>query len=410
LLALVVWALLAAPQSSGETIVAIQIHGNTVTPDDEVRRLAGIDVGSPINPDTLDAVAQRLRATKRFESVRVLKRFASIADPAQIVLVIIVDEGPVSIETPRDPDQPARAVRTRRSRLLFLPVLNFEDGYGFTYGARFAWPDPIGKQSRVAFPLTWGGDKRAAAELEKNFERGPFDRLLASGSIWRRTNPYYDVDDARVVVSARGEREIVRWVRAGGTLGWQRVSFPSGLGNADHFGYGGADIVFDTRADAVLPRNAVYARAAWEHIVGANRADLEARGYVGLFGQTILAIRGQRSSADQPLPPYLKPLLGGMSNLRGFEAGTAAGDNLVAASAEVIVPLTSPLSFGRFGVTGFADTGTVYNYGQRLADQKWLEGFGGSVWLSAAFFRVSLAVAHGRDASTRVHLGANVTF
>jgi len=154
----------------------------------------------------------------------------------------------------------------------------------------------------------------------------------------------------------------------------------------------------------------VYARAAWEHIAGANRADLEARGYVGLFGQTILAIRGQRSSADQPLPPYLKPLLGGMSNLRGFEAGTAAGDNLVVASAEVIVPLTSPLSFGRFGVTGFADTGTVYNYGQRLADQKWLEGFGGSVWLSAAFFRVSLAVAHGRDASTRVHLGANVTF
>jgi len=410
LLALVVWALLAAPQPSSETIVAIQIHGNTVTPDEEVRRLAGIDVGSPVNPDTLDAVAQRLRATKRFESVRVLKRFASIADPAQIVLVIIVDEGPVSIETSGDPDQPARAVRTRRSRLLFLPVLNFEDGYGFTYGARFAWPDPIGKQSRVAFPLTWGGDKRAAAELEKNFERGPFDRVLASGSIWRRTNPYYDVDDARVVVSARGEREIVRWVRAGGTLGWQRVSFPSGLGNADHFGYGGADIVFDTRADAVLPRNAVYARAAWEHIAGANRADLEARGYVGLVGQTILAIRGLRSSADQPLPPYLKPLLGGMSNLRGFEAGTAAGDNLVAASAEVIVPLTSPLSFGRFGVTGFADTGTVYNYGQRLADQKWLEGFGGSVWLSAAFFRVNLAVAHGRDASTRVHLGANVTF
>jgi hypothetical protein len=410
LIALVVWTLLAAAQPSGETIVAVQIHGNTVTSDDEVRRLAGIDVGAAVEPDTLGAVTERLRATKRFESVRVLKRFASIADPTQIVLVIIVDEGPVSIETSRDPDQPARVVRSRRSRLLFLPVLNFEDGYGFTYGARFAWPDPIGKQSRVAFPLTWGGDKRAAAELEKNFERGPFDRLLASGSIWRRTNPYYEADDARVVVSARGEREIVRWVRAGGTLGWQRVSFPSGLGNADEFGYGGADIVFDTRTDAVLPRNAVYARAAWEHIAGANRADLEARGYAGLFGQTILAIRGQRISADQPLPPYLKPLLGGMSNLRGFEAGTAAGDNLVAASAELIVPLTSPLSFGRFGVTAFADTGTAYNYGQRLADQKWLEGFGGSVWLSAAFFRVNLAVAHGRGASTRVHLGANVTF
>ena len=114
MIALVVWTLLAATQPSGETIVAVQIHGNTVTSDDEVRRLAGIDVGYTVEPDTLGAVTERLRATKRFESVRVLKRFASIADPTQIVLVIIVDEGPVSIETSRDPDQPARVVRSRR--------------------------------------------------------------------------------------------------------------------------------------------------------------------------------------------------------------------------------------------------------------------------------------------------------
>jgi hemolysin activation/secretion protein len=99
-----------------------------------------------------------------------------------------------------------------------------------------------------------------------------------------------------------------------------------------------------------------------------------------------------------------------MANLRGFRAGIAAGDNLVATSAEVIVPLTSPLSFGRLGVSGFMDAGTAYDFGERLADQPWLEGYGGSVWLSAAFFRVNLAVAHGRGASTRVHLGANVTF
>jgi hypothetical protein len=39
--------------------------------------------------------------------------------------------------------------------------------------------------------------------------------------------------------------------------------------------------------------------------------------------------------------PYLQPLLGGMANLRGFRAGTLAGDILVAYSAEFIVPLTS---------------------------------------------------------------------
>jgi hypothetical protein len=89
---------------------------------------------------------------KRFESVQVLKRFASISDPSQVILVIIVDEGPVRIETTGDPDQPTRVVRSNRAHLLFLPVLNFEDGYGFTYGARFAWPEPWQAEPRRLSP------------------------------------------------------------------------------------------------------------------------------------------------------------------------------------------------------------------------------------------------------------------
>jgi outer membrane protein assembly factor BamA len=392
---------------SSETIVAIQIHGNTATSDDEIKRIAGVDVGAVLEPTTLDAVAERLRSSRRFESVQVLKRFASIADPSQILLVIVVNEGPVRIELTGDPDQPTRVVRSHRSNLLFLPVLNAEDGYGLTYGARFAWPDPIGKQSRVAFPLTWGGDKRAAIELDKTVDGGPIDRVDAALSVSRRTNPFFKSDDDRVRVWVRGEREIVRWVRAGGGIGWQRVSFE---GVHDTFGHAGGDLVFDTRVDPVLPRNAVYARAAWEHIAGVNRVDLDARGYVGLEGQTILALRVQRSDADRSLPPYLKPLLGGMANLRGFKAGTAAGDTLVASSAELIVPLTSPISVGRIGVSGFFDTGTAYDKWQVLRDQVWKEGIGGSVWFSAAFFRLNVAVARGRGSSTRVHVGANVSF
>jgi hypothetical protein len=398
--------------SNQETIVGVQIHGNTVTSDEEIKRLAAIDVGAPVGPGTIDVVTERLRATKRFQTVQVLKRFASITDPTQVLLVIIVDEGPVRIETTGNPDRPTRVVRSRRA-FLFLPIINFEDGYGLTYGARFAWPDPAGKDSRLAFPLTWGGDKRAAAELDKSFEGGPvhlFDRMTAGASVSSRTNPFYEIDDNRVRGWARGEREVVKWVRVGATVGWQRVSFQSATGSVDRFGHGGVDVVFDTRVDPILPRNAVYARAAWEHIAGVNRTDLEAHGYVGLLGQTILAVRAQRSAADAPLPPYLKPLLGGMANLRGFRTGIDAGDNLVATSTELIVPLTSPLNFGRIGVSGFVDTGTVYDFGQRLADQTWREGYGGSVWLSAAFFRLNLAVAHGRGASTRVHVGANVTF
>jgi outer membrane protein assembly factor BamA len=389
-----------------ETIVAIQIHGNTLTPDEEIRRLAAIEVGATVDEHTVDAVAERLRATKRFERVQVLKRFASIADASQVLLVIIVDEGPVKIERTGDPNQPTRVSRAS-ARLMFLPVLTAEDGYGLTYGARFAWPKPLGDNSRVGFPLTWGGEKRAAAEIEKTFAGALFGRVAAGTSISRRTNPYFDRDDDRTRVWLRAERQLAGSLRAGGTVGWQRAAF---AGAVDHFGHAGADLVFDTRIDPVVPRNAVFARAAWEQIGGANRYDVDARAYVGLVGQTVLSVRALRSDTDRALPPYLKPLVGGMANLRGFAAGTAAGDSMVATSAELIVPLTSPLSFGRVGVSAFIDAATAYDKGQRLSDQGWRQGVGGGVWFSAAFVRLNVAVAHGRGSSTRVHVGANVSF
>src|SRR5262245_8884198 len=136
--------------------------------------MAAIDVGATIQPATIADVSARLRAPKRFETVQVLKRFASIADPSQVLLVIIVDEGPVKIELTGDPSRPTRVVRNHhRFTPLFLPVLNAEDGYGVTYGARFAWTEPAGKQSRIGVPATWGGTKRVALELEQLLKRGP---------------------------------------------------------------------------------------------------------------------------------------------------------------------------------------------------------------------------------------------
>ena len=72
-------------------------------------------------------------------------------------------------------------------------------------------------------------------------------------------------------------------------------------------------------------------------------------------------------------------------------------------------PLTA-LHVAKLGVSVFADGGTVYAKGERLADQKMREGYGGSVWLTAAFLRLNFAVAHGRGASTRVHFGAAALF
>jgi len=52
----------------------------------------------------------------------------------------------------------------------------------------------------------------------------------------------------------------------------------------------------------------------------------------------------------------------------------------------------------------------VYDKGERLSDQTFRKGFGGSVWVSAAFIRFNLAVAHGIGSSTRVHFGGSLAF
>jgi len=43
---------------------------------------------------------------------------------------------------------------------MFLPVVKFEDGYGFSYGARFAKPARSAAASQMSFSLTWGGTAR----------------------------------------------------------------------------------------------------------------------------------------------------------------------------------------------------------------------------------------------------------
>jgi outer membrane protein assembly factor BamA len=408
-----------------EVLAEIRIQGNVLTPDDEVRQLAGLETGMAIAADTPASVAARLRATRRFKRVEVLKRFASISDPTQIVLVVILDEGPVKIDSSADPGQPPRVVRSRRFRLMFLPLLKFEDGYGVSYGVRFARSNPLGRGSQLAFPLTWGGDKRAAVELNKNLARGPVSRVQAGAAVSRRRNPFFEQDDDRQRVWVTAERDLPWSLRASATAGWQHVAFLDRPASNTDLVQTGADLAFDTRLDPMLARNAVYARAAWErtnlsrlpgpsgvsgdggHAV--NQTTLDARGYLGLIGQSVLVVRALREDADRPVPPYLKSMLGGVPNLRGFRRGTAVGDTLVAGSIELRVPVSSPLSIGKIGVSAFVDVAKAYDKGERFADQKFERGIGGGVWLSLAFLRLNVAVAHGIGGSTRVHVGTTVS-
>jgi outer membrane protein assembly factor BamA len=331
-----------------------------------VIKIAGVTPGDPFSDRTVDEVTARLRASKKFQDVQVLKRFASIADPTKIALVIVVNEGPVRIESSA-PGTPISIVRRRGLRnLLFMPIIDAEDGYGVTYGVRLALVGIAGPKSRLSFPLTWGGMKRAGVDLERRYARGPFSRVELGGAVQRQTNPAFQQDDDRQRVWARVERASGPW-RAGGTVGWQRVSFAA---IRDRFQSVGGDVTFDTRLDPLLPRNAVYAVASVEHLnfsegEPVTRSRLEARGYIGFVGPTVFALRAVREDANRGLPPYLKSLLGGWSSLRGFQAGAFVGDTLVAESAELRIPVGSPLRIAKLGVSVFTDAGVAYDRGQR---------------------------------------------
>jgi len=410
---LVMLALGSVGQPSSEVVAQIQVHGNMLTPEDEVLRLAEVTVGMPFEPATIDTVTARLRATRRFVKVEVLKRYGSITDPSQIVLVILVDEGRVDVDWDTGEVKPPSGITRRKgTHLMFLPILHYEDGYGFTYGVRFALPDVFGARTRLSVPLSLGGEKLAGVELEKNLGRGPFTRVLGGGSVSRRENPFYDANDDRRRIFAQADRQFSRPFRAGVRTAWTHESFG---GQTDTYPSLGAEATFDTRLDPVLTRNAVFGRVSWDRLFfdgrdALDRTELEARGYLGLFGSQVLVLRALREDGSGPMPPYLKSILGGMSNLRGFKAGSAIGDTLVAGSVEWQVPLTSPLRVGKLGVSAFLDVATVYDDGERLSDQRFDEGIGGSVWFSAAFIRLTLAVAHGIDHGTRVHFGTGVSF
>jgi outer membrane protein assembly factor BamA len=302
-----------------------------------------------------------------------------------------------------------------RSLGMWLPHLDYADGYGFTYGARVTFVDLFGKRSRLSVPLTWGGERKAALEIDRTFQRGPFSRVEAWGSISRRENPHFEIGDTRNEVGARAERAFTSWLRVGGGARFTNVRFGD---LDDNFVAPRLDVTLDTRTDPAFPRNAVHVVAGVEQLrfdstthVGRSFADL--RGYVGLLGSSVLALRAVNIRASDPLPEYEQALLGGIPTLRGFDFGYRIGDNLAALSAELRVPLTSAVYLGRFGVKGFIDAGTVYPSGAKLSEQPFDRGAGAGVFVTWTVIRMGLDVAWPISTTSHNpnwHFGLGVTF
>ena len=410
---------LAAQQ---EVVVAIQVHGNTLTPSDDIIRASGIAIGDIVSESALSDAEARLRSVMKFDSVDVLKRFASISDLTRVLILIQVDEGPVRIDVPdvdepgpnvpKPPDVRPKAVRRSPFNVMFVPILSAEDGYGLTYGAQIAFAGHRAARRRIVVPASWGGDKRIGVEYQQEFPRRFAPRLRAGGFLQRRTHPFYQEDADRTRMWGRVDWPIVPTVRTGAEVAWQSSSLSGQDVEARSIG---ADVVVDTRVDPLMPYNAIFVRSAVEHLrfsstANAVRTEIDANGYLGMYRGIVLALRAVREDFSRPAPVFYKSILGGSRNLRGFRAGSAVGDTLVAGSVELKIPATSPLRMARFGYNVFIDAGTTYDNGQRFGDQKLDKGVGAGVWATAPLFRFSVAVARGIGSGMRVHIGAGLTF
>ena len=403
-----------APPQTPETIREIRVHGNAAVLDADVISLAGLSLGQTVTAETLSAAEERLKQSGKFDSVEVRKRYRSLSDESDVAVLLIVHEKPGTFSAGGVIQRSTRPLGRVGDRLMFLPIVNYTDGYGLTYGGRVSTIDLFGGGERLSVPLTWGGTRRAALEVDRTFKRGPFTRLESSIAIWQRENPRFEIDDRRVEWRGRAERRLARFVKLGGLASRSSVSFGE---LDDDLWTVGADAALDTRADPNFPRNAVYLGTGWTglHIRSApERIDLyttDARGYAGLFRQVVAAARVQYTTASARLPDYERLLLGGESTLRGFGAGAFDGDRLLVTSAEVRVPLTSVLHTARLGVLGFLDSGKSWDAPGHPSDSVWHQGVGGGVFLIAPLVRLNLDVAHGLDdGDTRVHLGVGFAF
>ena len=411
MIALLLTAVMAT-QAPVEKIAEVRVHGNVTLDDAAVVALAGITLGSPLETNGLDAIKKRLEASDRFDTVEVRKRYRTLAMDEVAIVLLVHERAGLSKD-----GQPPSVPRRIRGQLQLFPILGYDEGYGFTYGARFSFANALGRGTRVSVPFSWGGTRRVAIEADRTFRSGPLTRLTGSFGLTQRENPHFEIDDRRVEVKGRAERRLFDTVILGADLGRTRVTFSPAR---DQFWTTGADVTLDTRRDPSFPSDAVLTTAAWSrlHPIGTgsfggdavDRYRLDARGYKRLFRQNVIAVRAQYDTASAPLPLYEQWLLGG-ATLRGLSAGTYAGDKRLLWSAELRVPFSSPLSQGRVGFNVFMDGGAIARHQEDIFDAPRYRSAGAGLFLNFAVINLNLNVARSLDNKrTKVHFGTGFTF
>ena len=401
----------AGPRTGGAA--EVRVFGNAALADSEVLRLAGLEPGAVPAPGSEGRIAARLRVSGQFGRVEVRRRFRSLTPGRVPTTIIRVEERRSATRRLRREDRGAgRAVRAPVPAPVVFPILNYADGYGATYGVRLTALDPVGSESRLSLPLSWGGERRAGLEFEARPGAGPFSLLRAGVSLSDRENPHYGARDRRRTLALRAERRIGERGKIAAGAARSRIRFGD---RSESLGAFRLEWEHDGRSDRLFPRSGVFARAGWQVLrpgggPAVHRPRFEARGFVGSFGRSVLAARARYEGASAPLPPYARPLLGGIESVRGHRVGAAAGDRLALGSVELRAPLNDPLDPRKWGVRLFYDLGAVTAAGEEWRRATLRRGLGGGVFLRAPFLTLLLDVASDLEGGGRVHFSTTARF
>ena len=417
------WAGSASAQGVVEVVL---VHGNHTTPTDQVLALADLTPGQPATAALVAQVERRLRESGRFADVSVQVRQRSLDPAGPVMVVIVVTERAGVSDRVLSPG----LARRLRAALMLGPILQYDDGYGATYGLRPTLVDRPWRNLNISAPLTWGGERKAAIEAAQTLTGPLRGQLRAGGGIDRRINPFYDVADTRRSGWVRADLSPTSWWRVSGDVRRSLVRF---AGTDARQWSGGVATVFDPRADDYATALGMRAGAGvdWLQLDGRSvppirrtsadvavslplirlvtvrstappadgdedgdgDADQDAGGGSGSGSvrSVVLALRARTTRASAPLPAWEQALLGGALNLRGVRPGAAVGDNATAVSAEVrFAGGLTPLA--RAGLRAFLDGAAVSPAGVRLRDEALTWGAGGGLFLQLGGRTASLDV------------------
>jgi hypothetical protein len=187
-------------------VAEVRVQGNYRTPEAEVLQIAGVHVG---DPDGGHRQRDRRAAAEErpLRNVDVRQRWRTLGPGDAAILILLREKAGGSGIGGR--------LAYAATHPMALPIVFYTDGYGLTYGGQVSPPNLLGKSTHVSIPLTWGGTKQAAIDINRQFKTGPITRLAVNGGIRERENPHYELDDNRVGGSVRVERRFARVMRVG---------------------------------------------------------------------------------------------------------------------------------------------------------------------------------------------------